>query len=196
MAVYPRNPDFSIRRVQDIDSGDSANVSEIMMGTHTGTHIDAPSHVISGGMTVDMLPLEMMNGKAKLFDMRGHDGITKELLTEREICGGDIVIFKTDNTDAFHADTILGDYVTLDYEAAEYLAEKKIKMVGIDYMTIERPRGKRITGKSVHNILLSNGILVVETLRLEGVAEGIYQMHCFPINIAGADGAPARVVLE
>ena len=95
-----------------------------------------------------------------------------------------------------HADFVLSDYVTLDYEAAEYLVEKKIKMVCIDYMTIERPRGKRVLGRSVHNILLSGEVLIAETLNLEGVEEGNYLMFCLPINIVGADGVPVRIALN
>ncbi len=195
MAVYPNNPKFSIQRVQNLEKGDSANVSLITIGTHTGTHIDAPSHFVSGGKTIDQISLEALNGTAKLLDLRGNDEITKKLLSHYDIVSGDIVILKTDNSNVFHGEAVLKDYVTLDYEAAEYLAEKNIKMICIDYMTIERPRAKRVAGRSIHNILLSKEVLIAEMLDLTQVVEGIYQVYCFPINIAGADGAPARVVL-
>lgn len=96
----------------------------------------------------------------------------------------------------FHGDIVLNDYVTLDYEAAEYLVWKKIKMVCIDYMTIERPREKREQGRSVHSILLSNQILIAEALNLSNVEKGNYQLYCFPLNIVGADGASVRMVLS
>ena len=196
MAIYPNNPDFSIQRVQDLEKGDKANVSMISMGTHTGTHIDAPSHFILGGKSIDEIPLEDMNGIAKVLDLRGYDGISKELLTGYDIGRGDIVILKTDNTEVFQGNKVLEDYVTLDYHAAEYLAEKKIKMVCIDYMTIEIPRARRILGKSVHSILLGNGVLIAEALNLAKAEEGIYQLYCFPLNIIGADGVPVRIVLS
>lgn len=196
MAIYPNNPDFSIRRVQNMEKGDRANVSLISMGSHTGTHIDAPAHFIAGGKTIDQLPLEAMNGLAKVFDTRGNREITKALLSRYEIEAGDIVLFKTDNCRMFQGDITLTDYVTLDYDAADYLADKAVKLVGIDYMTIERPRERRIPGRSVHTILLSHEVLIVETLNLSKLEEGIYQMHCFPLNIIGADGVPVRVAVS
>lgn len=196
MAIYPNNPPFSIRRVQDLEKGDGANVSLISMGSHTGTHIDAPAHFIVGGKTIDQLHLETMNGIAKVFDVRGNREITRQLLNRYEIEAGDIVLFKTDNTEAFCGDTVLVDYVTLDYDAAKYLTDRKVKLVGIDYMTIERPRAKRIKGQNVHNILLSGGVLIVEALALSKVGEGSYRFYCFPLNIVGADGVPVRAAVS
>lgn len=196
MAIYPNNPVFSIRRVQDISKGDGANVSLLSMGSHTGTHIDAPAHFIAGGKTIDQLPLEAMNGRAKIFDVRGQREITAEILSHYDINTGDIVIFKTDNSETFRGDVVLTDYVTLDYEAAADLVKKRIKMVGIDYMTIERPRVKRISGKSIHTILLSGDVLIAEALDLSKVEEGSYRLHCFPLNIVGADGVPARLAVS
>lgn len=196
MAIYPNNPNFSIQRVQDLEKGDSANVSLISMGSHTGTHIDAPAHFIAGGKTVDQLELEAMNGTAKVFDVRGNREITKKLLSRYEINEGDIVIFKTDNSETFRGDVVLTDYVTLDYDAAEYLVEKKVKMVGIDYMTIERPKTKRVPGQSIHTILLSQEVLIAETLDLSKVEEGRYLLYCFPLNIIGADGVPVRMAVS
>lgn len=195
MAIYPDNPEFKIVRVQNLEKGDSANVSLITIGTHTGTHIDAPSHFVKDGKTIDQIPLESMNGVAKVFDLQNNVEITKALLMRCDIRADDIIVLKTDNSKNFRGDVVLADYVTLDYEAAEYLAERKIKMVCIDYMTIERPRGKRIAGKSVHSILLSKGIIIAETLNLAQIVEGKYRLYCFPMNIVGADGVPARIVL-
>ncbi|MCM1038200.1 MAG: cyclase family protein [Ruminococcus sp.] len=196
MAIYPNNPQFVFERVQDLEKGDSANVSSIVLGTHTGTHIDAPSHFITDGKTIDQLSLEAMTGIAKVLDLQGYNEITCDILMKYDIEKNDIIILKTDNSNIFHEDIILTDYITLDYAAAEYLVEKKIKMVCIDYMTIERPKEKRITGESVHGILLSHEILIAEALDLTKVREGTYQMFCFPINIVGADGAPVRIVLS
>jgi len=196
MGIYPNNPKFSCNKVQSLENGDGANVSEIVIGTHTGTHIDAPSHFIKGGKTIDQIPLEQMNGKAKLFDLQGNSEIARELLQKYDIEAGDIIILKTDNSKHFHMDAILEDYATLNYEAAEYLVEKKIKMVCIDYMTIERPRHKRVNGKSVHSILLSNDILIAEALKLHDINEGLYNLHCYPINVENADGVPVRIVLQ
>lgn len=196
MAIYPNNPAFKMARVQSLEDGDSANVSLIAMGTHTGTHVDAPSHSLKGGRTIDQIPLEAMNGAAKVFDLQNNAEITKALLRKYDIKAGDIIVLKTDNSKHFHGDVVLEDYVTLDYGAAEYLAGREIKMVCVDYMTIERPRGKRVAGKSVHGILLSAGVMIAEALDLSQIVEGSYQLYCFPINVVGADGAPARIMLS
>lgn len=196
MAIYPGNPDFKTEPVQDIRNGDSANVSRIVMGSHTGTHIDAPSHFIPGGATLDQIPLERMNGRAKVLDATGHGDIGVDLLSGAGLERGDIVLFRTDNSLAWACDSIPDDYVTLTYEAADYIAGAGVKLVGIDYLTIERPKSKRIPGKSVHKTLLGSGILICEGLRLKDVSPGEYEFRCLPLNIIGLDGCPARCVLE
>lgn len=195
MAIYPGNPTYQREVVQDVSLGDSATVSKITMGTHTGTHIDAPLHVFKNGKSVDQILLERMNGRAKLLDLRGLQDITVGRLKAEKLCADDIVLLKTDNTERFQGTQVLSDYVTLTYEAAEYLVEIGIKMVGIDYMTIERPRGKRIEGMSVHRILLGADIVIVEGLDLRSITAEEYELFCFPQCLKGADGAPTRVVL-
>lgn len=195
MAIYPGNPSYEREAVQDVLRGDLATVSKITMGTHTGTHIDAPLHVFKDGRSVNQIPLAQMNGQAKLLDLRGMQEISVERLKTEKLCADDIVLLKTDNTERFQGTQVLSDYVTLTYEAAEYLVEIGIKMVGIDYMSIERPRGKRIEGKSIHRILLGAGIVIAEGLDLRYITEGEYELFCFPLCLKGADGAPAKAVL-
>lgn len=195
IAIYPGNPGFMTERVQDIDRGDSARVSVISMGSHTGTHIDALSHFIAEGATLDEIPLERMNGRAKVIDATGRAEIDVDLLVKIDIEQDDILLFKTDNSVRWSCDSVLEDYVTLTYDAADYLADKNIKMVGIDYMSIERPRSKRTGGRSVHTSLLGNGILICETLKLRDINSGEYSLICMPLNIKGIDGCPVRVVL-
>lgn len=194
MAIYPNNPQYICQKVSDMQNGDSCNVSRIVMGTHTGTHIDAPYHFMQDGMTIDQLPLERTNGIAKVLYIE-EKVITKDCLEKYEIGKDDIIIFRTSNSDVFEGTRVLSSYVTLDYEGAQYLADKKVKMIGIDYMTIERPRGLREPGKSVHTILLGNGILILETLDLRGVEEGEYTLVCLPLRLQGSDGSPVRAVL-
>lgn len=195
MAIYPGNPLFSMTAHKNIESGDSCNIKQICMGTHTGTHIDAPNHTIRGGKTLEQIPLEFMNGKAKVLDFTGKKEISVQDLENKEIDGCKILLLKTDNSINYSGSHVLAEYTTLDYEAAEFLAEKEIQMIGIDYMTIERPRGKRITGKSVHQILLSRGICILEGINLRETAAGEYKLCCLPLRLLGADGAPVRAVL-
>lgn len=196
MAIYPGNPEFIFQRKLSLDEGDSANVSTICMGTHLGTHVDAPFHVIDNGKTIDEIPLESLNGNAIVLDLRGIDEINKKVLVSRGIKKGDIVLLKTNNSDCYLGRNVLDDYVSLTYDAAAYLAELEIKMVGIDYMTIERPRERRIKEKSIHRELLEAGINIIEGIDLRNVSCGQYHLHCFPLPIQGADGSPVRAVLE
>ncbi len=195
MAIYPNNPSYSCKKISDIAKGESCNISQFEMGTHTGTHLDAPSHFIEGGMTVDEIPLDRINGPAKVVRVFGQI-ITADILGRYSIEENDIILFKTENTDSFLGEHILSSYTTLDYEAALFLADKKIKMVGIDYMTVERPRELREPGKSVHQILLSNNIFILESLDLRKVEEGSYVLYCFPLKLMGCDGSPVRAVLK
>lgn len=194
MAIYPNNPQYCCRKVSDLQGGDSCNVSEIAMGTHTGTHLDAPSHFIQNGMTIDELPLERINGKAKVLCIK-ETVITEECLKKYEIGKNDIIIFRTSNSNVFDGSKVLESYVTLDYEGAQYLVAQGVRMIGIDYMTIERPRAMREQGKSVHEIILGAGIPVLETLDLRNVEEGEYMLYCLPLKLAGADGSPVRAVM-
>lgn len=194
MAIYPNNPQYVCQKVSNIQNGDSCNISQITLGTHTGTHLDAPAHFIKDGITIDQIPLEHINGRAKVFEIK-EQVITKSCLCNWHIEKDDIILFRTGNSDVFEGNKVLSSYITLDYEAAQYLADKGVKMVGIDYMTIERPRSLREQGKSVHQILFDNGILVLETLDLREVEAGEYTLMCFPLNIVGSDGSPVRAVL-
>lgn len=194
MTIYPNNPQYVCQKVSDMQNGDSCNVSRITLGTHTGTHIDAPAHFVQDGMTIDRLPLERINGKVKVLRIN-EEVITKECLEKYEIERDDILIFRTSNSDVFEGTRVLDAYVTLDYEGAQYLVDKKVRMIGIDYMTIERPGDLREPEKSVHTIILGNGIPVLETLDLRDVEEGEYTLMCLPLKLQGSDGSPVRAVL-
>ncbi len=196
MAIYPGNPGFGIGQAQSTSRGDAANVSLISLGSHTGTHIDAPFHFISGGAALDEFALDDMCGRAKVIDATGCSDIEAEMLAGTGIEKGDILLFRTDTSLIWNCDSILDDYVTLTYEAADYLAQKGVKLVGIDYLTIERPRGRRTAGRSVHKSLLGAGVLICEGLKLRDVAPGEYEFFCFPLNIKGLDGCPARCALR
>lgn len=195
MAIYPRNPIFSMEPHMTIEKGDACNVKTITMGTHTGTHIDAPNHVIAQGQTLDKIPLCRINGRAKVLDFKGQKEITIQGLAQKQLDNCPIILFKTDNSVQYGGRNVLTDYVTLDYDAARYLAQKDVNMIGIDYMTIEKPRIRRDGIHSIHEILLSRDIYILEGIDLSSVDEGEYEIYCFPLPLLNADGAPARVVL-
>ena len=195
ISVYPNNPGFRLKRTRDIDKGDSSRVSEIVMGSHTGTHIDAPSHFICNGKSLDQISLDRMNGRAKVVDATGTGEIDTAFLKSISIEPDDILLFKTDNSLNWSCDRILEECVTLTYDAADYLVSTKVKLIGIDYLTIEMPKKKRIVGRSIHKSLLGSDILVCEALRLKDVVSGIYNFVCMPLSIKGIDGCPVRCVI-
>ena len=196
MAIYPDNPDFSLTKVKALSDGDTADVSALSMGTHTGTHLDAPSHIIPNGQAIHQISLVRMNGMAHVLEMTGKQHIRTNDLEAFDIASDDILLLKTDNGRRFAGEHILEEYVTLDYDATRYLTMKRIKLLGTDYLTIELPRGRRTPGESVHRILMESGILILEALDLRRVPAGRYRLHCFPLNLVGADGCPVRAALE
>lgn len=194
LEIYPNNPFFCIHKTMELIKGDPCNISKIQCGTHTGTHIDAPLHFIENGLDIAQIPLEKINGKAKVIEIFDKT-ITLDFI-KSSIQKNDIILFKTQNSILHTPNKVRQDYVTLDYQAADYLAYKKIKLVGIDYMTIEPPKIYRQSGKSIHKTLLGASIIIAETLDLKNVQEGEYEFYCFPLKIPGADGSPVRAVLK
>lgn len=177
-----------IERVRSIEEG--ANETRIALESHTGTHIDAPLHMLKEGKSIDQIPLRNFFGPALLIEIRGKEVIGKEELFPWRSCilKDHFLLIKTDNS---FQDLSRENYVYLTQEGAQFLAEKEIKGVGIDSLGIERNQ----PGHPTHKILLSKGILIIEGLNLSKVECGMYFLSAFPLNIKGCDGAPARAVL-
>jgi len=167
----------------------SFHESKIEMNMHTGTHMDAPLHMIEGGKRIKDTVLEKLITPCKVFDFTNvSGGITKEDLETREIEEKDFVLLKTKNS---LTEEFIYDFIYLEKSGAEYLKNKKIKGVGIDALGIERDQPDHET----HKILLGNDIPILEGLRLKGVPEGEYVLLALPIKIPEAEGAPVRAVL-
>jgi arylformamidase len=170
-------------------TNDYVTESRIDMDVHTGTHIDAPLHMVKGGDTFETISLDRLVGPCKLFDLTHvNDKITKDDIAALDIQENDFVLFKTKNSleDAFNFEFI---YVAED--AARYLADQKVRGVGIDALGIERSQ----PGHPTHKTLFSAGVIVIEGLRLKDVPEGSYFMVAAPLKLVGTDAAPARVLL-
>lgn len=167
----------------------SYHENEINMNLHTGTHIDAPLHMIDGGETTDVYPIEQMFGKARVIDLKDIDGLIEiEHIGEMDFKDVDFVIFKTRNS---YDETFNFEFTALGRSAAEYLAEFDLKGVGIDALGIERGQADHPT----HKILLSRKIMIVEGLSLKDIEPGEYDFIVLPLKIWGVEGAPARAVL-
>ena len=163
--------------------------SVIKMHMHTGTHIDAPLHMIKGGGTIDNLDISKLVTDCTVYDFTDvQDKITSEDLKDKNIKPGSFILLKTRNSYYEGFDT---GFVYVDASGAEYLKELQIFGVGIDSLGIERAQ----PGHETHKTLLGSGIIILEGLRLADVEKGVYQMIALPLKIIGTEAAPARVIL-
>ncbi len=195
MPGWPGDPSVSISAIQSIEAGATFAVSRLGLNSHTGTHVDAPAHIVPGGKTVDQLPLEALTGPARVVYVPGDGPIGVEALRQATPePRGHRLLLKTANSDrgVLRAPVFRQDYVALDLAAARWLAANPPLLLGIDALSIE-PFGE--TMGPVHRALLEKSIVVVEGLDLANVPPGSYTLTCLPLRLAGIDGAPARVIL-
>lgn len=194
LATYPGNPEFEITPVHRIADGHSSNNSRLVMGTHTGTHVDAPLHFFDGRPGVDAMALELLIGRARVIDLPHRGGITEKHLAGAGLREDLRVLLRTPNSalwntsDGFHT-----DYTYLTEDGAKFLVGQGVKVVGVDYLSVEQFKK---AGAPAHKALLGSGVIIIEGLNLSDAEAGQYEMYCLPLRIANADGAPARVVLK
>ena len=197
MVTWPGEPAPRIEALKRIARGDSNNVSIITLGDHTGTHVDPPLHFIEGGNTVDKLPLDALIGPCLVVAFDGPGHVSAEWLDAAKVPKGtERVLFKTPNSARWADPTapFTRDFTTINASAARWCVDHGMKLVGIDYLSIE-PQGPEKAGYPVHNTLLRAGVVIVETLDLRAVQPGEYELLCAPLKIRDGDGAPARVFL-
>lgn len=192
MLFWPNDPKLEREWVSEISKGKYINLSKLTLGSHTGTHVDAPYHFIADGKTIELLDITKFCGISKVFEIKNEKKILLSDIKDLSIEENDIVLFKTRNSQLLLENRFHDDYVGLSLEAAIYLAEKGIKTVGMDYLSIG-PRGEE--GREVHRILLSKEIGIIEGLNLLNVKEGKYFLVSFPLNIKGGEGSLARAIL-
>lgn len=194
LPVYPGDPPIQIERTQSLEKGDIARVSRLSINTHIGTHIDPPYHFMKDGVTLDQAPLEVFMGPARVIDAGDAFSIDAALLSTFDLDGASRVLFKTRNS-RFWSETkeFQKDFVYLETDAAEALVARGVKLVGIDYLSIEKFGFDEPT---THWTLLGNDVYIVEGLDLSGIAPGDYELICLPLKIKDGDGGPARVVLR
>jgi arylformamidase len=194
MVHWPGDPAFHIERALDQKKGDPATVSKMTLGVHTGTHMDAPLHFIPNARTIDQMPLEATVGRARVIEIRDPVSIKREELLDHSISAGERILFKTANSDhVWSSDQFNENFVFITQDAAQFLAERRILCVGVDYLSVG---GFHIDGPETHHALLGAGIWIIEGLNLKGVAPGEYELACLPLKLAGSEGAPARAILR
>lgn len=194
MPVYPGDPPVTVEPVSQIAHGDAANVSRLSLGSHSGTHVDPQAHFIPGGKTIDQLDLRVLFGPARVVDLtRVARAITaKDLERARIPKRATRVLFKTRNSALWDQSGFQRDFVAFAWNAARWLVARKIKLVGIDYLSAELFDARE---PRTHRILLGAGIIIVEGLNLQSITPGNYTLACLPLRIAKGDGAPARAIL-
>ena len=193
LPVYPGNVPFSIEAIKRMSRGDSSNVSALHLSAHAGTHVDAPNHMLDGAAASESLPIELLIGRARVIEITTRTGIGREELADHDFSEDLRLLIKTPNSRLWASPDFHKDYVGVTEAGARYLVERGIKVVGVDYLSVEEFRKP---GAPAHRTLLGAGVIVIEGLNLLNVEAGIYDMFCLPLRVIGSDGAPARVVLR
>ena len=161
------------------------------MGSHTGTHIDAPFHFIESGHTLNQIPLDTLIGPALVFDVPAVRSIGVNEL-QRVPAGVERILFKTENSKRWTDEKFYEEFVYLEPEAAQMLVDRGLKVVGIDYLSIDKYKSEKHPS---HFVLLGRNVVIIEGLNLSKVSPGNYRMVALPLNLQNVDGAPTRVIL-
>ena len=189
MVHFPDNPAIEIDTISHVGRGDLCTVSRLTMGSHTGTHIDAPIHFLPGGTGAEKVPLENLIGPARVIEIKDPHAIKAEELRVHRLGARERVLFKTSNSErCWKTSQFVPDSVSIAEDAASYLASLNTLAVGVDYLSAGGPE--------THRTLLGAGVVIVEGLNLTGISQGRYELVCLPVKISGGDGAPARALLR
>ena len=193
LPTYPNKTAFTLEPIKPVARGDSSNVSTLHMSAHAGTHIDAPRHFFDEGVADDTLPLEILIGRARVIELTTRRGIAADDFAPHDLSEDVRVLNKTVNSRFWGSPDFHTDYVGVTESGARHLVEHGIKVVGVDYLSVEEFKKP---GAPAQRLLLGAGTIVIEGLNLRDVDPGIYDMYCLPLRVVGSDGAPARVVLR
>jgi arylformamidase len=196
LPVWPGDPPIQIERITRIEDGAPANVTAMNAGVHIGTHVDAPYHFLGGSApTVEQLSLKMLTGRAYVLHLPDEvDLITAAVLKQIEFPPRlRRVLFRTRNSKEWARlpAPFNPEFVALSADGAQYLIERGVRLVGVDYLSVA-PYSDPVP---THQVLLRAGVVIVEGLDLSQVPQGRYTLYCLPLKLAGSDGAPARAIL-
>ena len=195
LPTWPGDPELKLEQFESMDKGAHVNVTTISSTVHLGTHVDAPHHFLNHDRTIEQLPLEILTGPCYVAQLPdGIDAITSEVLDRTEINSEmKRVLFGTSNSHywAKGESKFQTDFVAITEDGAEWLVERGVQLVGIDYLSVA-PYEESIP---THTVLLKAGVIIVEGLNLSNIMRGFYDLYCLPLKIVGSDGAPARAIL-
>jgi arylformamidase len=194
MVHWPGDPEPSFERISEMEQGGEANVTLCRMTAHTGTHMDAPCHMLANREGIDAFPLDLAFGQAKVISVPDTPIVKRADLEGKNIRPGDRILLKTRNSNArWESADFKTDFAAIHGSGAEFLAEKQVALIGVDYLSVGAFEGD---GIATHRILFEAGVWILEGLNLAQVQDGEYDMICLPLRIEGADGAPARVLVR
>jgi arylformamidase len=195
LPVWPGDPAVVLERFRSISEGNISNDSRLACSVHSGTHVDAPIHFLEDGSSVEQLPLDALVGPAEVMEVGNADLITPEILERAGLPDETTrLLVKTRNselwTDSRHA--FNPDFVALSSQAARWIVNRGICLVGVDYLSVQRFGDKDC---ATHRVLLAAGVVILEGLDMREITPGSYQLICLPIKLTGSDGAPVRAIL-
>lgn len=194
MVRWPDNPPVRVMRLLDMQRGDDCTLTALSLGVHSGTHMDAPMHFLPKGRGIDAMPLSATIGPARVIEIKDRKSITPEELRPHRIRRGERILFKTRNSPrCWKTDRFLKDFVYLSEAAAHWLVARRVRTVGIDYLSVA---GFESDTLAIHTTLLRAGIWIIEGVNLSNVRPGSYDLLCLPLKIAHSEGAPARALIR
>ena len=192
MATWPGSPGFRLHATRSISGGDGVNESRLDMDVHCGTHVEGPLHFVEGGSPVSAIPLDALVGPAHVEHLPGADEIGPRAL-ERMPPGVERLLLRTRNSDERQEGApFRPDYVALTLEGARWIADRGMRLVGVDYLSVQRFTDDPET----HRVLMRAGVAILEGIDLRGVDAGPYRLSCLPLALDDAEAAPARAILE
>ena len=194
MPVWPGDPPVHLLPKSHVsrDKSHTVKLTAIEMGSHTGTHIDAPYHLVEGGKRLHEIPLEQLTGTAMVLEAAGVRSIGRGNLEHLKWEGIERVLFKTDNSEHWREGKFYEDFVYMEPDAAGFLVQQGVQLVGIDYLSIDKFKSEN---HPTHFALLTRDVVILEGLNLSEVSPGKYRLFALPLHLQDADGAPARVIL-
>jgi arylformamidase len=194
LPTWPGSTGFSIERTRSFERGDGMTVSRLDLDVHTGTHVESALHYVEGGDPVETLPLDAYIGPALAIDLRGADAIGPDELNAAGIPDRtQRLLIRTRNSGSLQpGQEFSRDFVALTLEGARWIASRELRLVGTDYLSIQRFGDDPET----HRVLMRAGIAILEGLDLSAAEPGEYRLTCLPLRVHGTEAAPARAILE
>jgi arylformamidase len=196
LLVWPGDPPVEVVPRLRLAAGDPANVSELRMGTHTGTHVDPPNHFVEGTTGIDQVPVDLLYGPTVVADGRHLDRPIEP--ADLDALGlpedAERVLLRTANSELWRRlpVTFPDVYACLTPDSARWVIDRGIRLIGVDFLSVE---AKGAEGHPTHHALLENGVVIIEGLNMGDVDPGNYTLSCMPLRIVDGDGGPARAIL-